>query len=72
MDPRVVPEQFLPSARGMAVYRNAGGRPNDDVVRTITVLRSLASKAKQVRVLVIHHTGKFPGPLTLYIYKAPR
>lgn len=58
MDPRVIPEDFVGPKPLVAVFRNAGGRPSPDVVRTITVLRSLSYKAKQASVMVVHHTGK--------------
>lgn len=58
MDPRVIPEEFLGPKPLVAVFRNAGGRATPDVVRTITVLRSLSNLAKQASVMVVHHTGK--------------
>lgn len=58
MDPRVVPEQFLGPEAKVAVFRNAGGRATKDVVRTITVVRSLILNAERVAVMVVHHTGK--------------
>lgn len=58
MDPRVIPEEFVGPKPLVAVFRNAGGRANPDVVRTITVLRSLSYKAKQASVMVVHHTGE--------------
>jgi carbonic anhydrase len=58
MDPRVVPEDFVGPHPMVAVFRNAGGRANADVVRTINVLRSLMYNAKKATVMVVHHTGK--------------
>ena len=58
MDPRVVPEQFLGTFPGIAVFRNAGGRASPDVVRTINTLQSLGNRSKNpVTVMVVHHTG---------------
>lgn len=57
MDPRVIPEEFVGPKPLVAVFRNAGGRPSPDVVRTITVLRSLSYRAEQASVMVVHHTG---------------
>lgn len=59
MDPRVVPEQFLPNAQ-FAVCRNAGGRYSPDVVRTVATVRKLMADKPGARttVLVVHHTGK--------------
>ena len=62
MDPRVIPEQFLGPQALIAVFRNAGGRPNADVVRTIAVLQSLVVNAEKVTVMVVHHTGKLVLP----------
>ena len=70
MDPRVVPEQFLGAESRTAVFRNAGGRVSPDVVRTITVLRSLAFKAERATVMVVHHTGE--GQLIHTPSQAPR
>ena len=55
LDPRVVPEQFFGPELNAAVIRNAGGRVSQDVIKSITVLRTLANLSA---VLVIHHTGK--------------
>ena len=62
MDPRVIPEQFLGPQALIAVFRNAGGRPNADVVRTIAVLQSLVVNAEKMTVMVVHHTGKLVSP----------
>lgn len=59
MDPRVVPEEFVGPKPLIAVFRNAGGRATPDVVRTITVFRSLTIKAPHTSVMVVHHTGKY-------------
>lgn len=67
MDPRVVPEEFVGPKPIVAVFRNAGGRATPDVVRTITVLRSLSYKADHASVMVIHHTGKY-SPANLHAY----
>lgn len=56
LDPRCVPEQYFgPGFRG-AVFRNAGGRATDDVVRSLTDLRALVNMKT---VLVVHHTGLY-------------
>lgn len=57
MDPRVVPEEFVGPKPLIAVFRNAGGRATPDVVRTITVFRSLTIKVPHASVMVVHHTG---------------
>lgn len=61
MDPRVVPEDFVGPRPLIAVFRNAGGRATPDVVRTITVFRSLTSKVQHASVMVVHHTGEHPS-----------
>ena len=53
LDPRVVPSQFFGPGMNAAVVRNAGGRPTDDAVASMVVLRSLANLKN---VIVIHHT----------------
>lgn len=58
MDPRVVPEDFVGPKPLIAVFRNAGGRATPDVVRTISVFRSLTKKAETASVMVVHHTGE--------------
>ncbi|KAM0805163.1 hypothetical protein BDR22DRAFT_959693 [Usnea florida] len=50
-----VPEQFFGPDCHAAIIRNAGGRATQDVITSITVLRSLMRDA--VAVFVIHHTG---------------
>jgi len=54
VDPRTIPEQFFGPGLRASVYRNAGGRVTDDVVRTLNILRPLANMNL---VLVVHHTG---------------
>lgn len=60
MDPRVVPEQFLPNAQ-FAVFRNAGGRYSSDLVRTIATVRKLMADkpGAKTTVMVVHHTGTY-------------
>ncbi|EED23684.1 conserved hypothetical protein [Talaromyces stipitatus ATCC 10500] len=53
VDPRCVPEAFFGPDMQAAVYRNAGGRVTEDVVRSINVLRALVNMGT---VLVVHHT----------------
>ncbi|CZT25410.1 uncharacterized protein RCC_11141 [Ramularia collo-cygni] len=53
LDPRCVPEQYFGPNIGAAVIRNAGGRANDDVVKSVLLLRSLADADV---LLVVHHT----------------
>lgn len=60
LDPRVVPEQFFGPKLNAAVVRNAGGRVSQDVINSITLLRTLGNASA---VLVIHHTGKHTPPL---------
>ena len=54
VDPRTIPEQFFGPGFRSSVYRNAGGRVTDDVVRTLNILRPLGNVKL---VLVVHHTG---------------
>jgi len=54
VDPRTIPEQFFGPGLRASVYRNAGGRATDDVVRTLNILRPLGNVKL---VLVVHHTG---------------
>ena len=60
LDPRCVPEQYFGPDVRAAVIRNAGGRASEDVVRSVTVLRSLAD-AKVL--MVVHHTGAYKSCL---------
>ncbi|KAJ4386670.1 hypothetical protein N0V93_009568 [Gnomoniopsis smithogilvyi] len=53
LDPRCVPENFFGPNMGGAVFRNAGGRATDDVIRSITALRELADLRT---IVVVHHT----------------
>jgi len=53
LDPRCVPEQYFGPDLQAGVIRNAGGRPSQDVVRSVTVLRSLIDVQY---LLVVHHT----------------
>ncbi|KAK7747444.1 hypothetical protein SLS53_001699 [Cytospora paraplurivora] len=53
LDPRCVPENYFgPDFHG-GVFRNAGGRVTEDVIRSFTVLRVLAGLKN---VAVVHHT----------------
>lgn len=58
MDPRVVPEKFVGPKPLIAVFRNAGGCATPDVVRTITVFRSLTNRVQHASIMIVHHTGK--------------
>jgi carbonic anhydrase len=53
IDPRAVPENFFGPNFRAPVFRNAGGRVTDDVVRSFNVLRSLIPFKK---IVIIHHT----------------
>ncbi|KAJ4418575.1 hypothetical protein N0V82_005460 [Gnomoniopsis sp. IMI 355080] len=53
LDPRCVPEDFFGPSMGGAVFRNAGGRVTDDVIRSITALRAVADMRT---IAVVHHT----------------
>lgn len=69
IDPRVVPERFFGPDFSNAVVRNAGGRVNQDVINSITVLRSLAEASA---VLVVHHTGKHALLLLIVRFSSER
>ncbi|OCT49963.1 beta-carbonic anhydrase, cab [Cladophialophora carrionii] len=53
-DPRGVPEAFFGPDLQAAVFRNAGGRVSEDVIRSLNILRAVVSLEL---VAIVHHTG---------------
>ncbi|ROW07515.1 hypothetical protein VPNG_07123 [Cytospora leucostoma] len=56
LDPRCIPENFFGTDIHSGVFRNAGGRVIEDVIRSFTVLRVLAGLKN---VAIVHHTGTY-------------